>query len=46
MTLQYVKQLQLYLGKAKGLRENPTVVTVCNLDKELRAFLGNDYIPF
>ena len=34
MTLQYVKQLQLYLGKAKELRENPTVVTVCNLDKE------------
>ena len=46
MTLQYVKQLQLYLEKANGLRKNPTVTTVCNLDKELRAFLGNDYIPF
>ena len=46
MTLQYIKQLDLYLKRATNLRVNPTVDTVCNLDKELRTFCGNEYIPF
>ncbi len=45
MTLQYVKQLDLYLKRANQLRTNPTVDTVCNFDKELRAFCGDQYIP-
>ena len=46
MTIQYIKQLNTYLKKAKSLKNNPNRDSICYLDKEVRAFCGNDYIPF
>lgn len=46
MTLQYVKQLNVYLIKAKTIKDNPNINAICNLYKEIRAFLGGDYITF
>lgn len=46
MTLQYIKQIISYHQRAIELRTAPSICTVCNLNKELQAFLGRDYIPF
>lgn len=46
MTLQYIKQIISYRQRAIELRIAPSIDLVCNLNKELQAFLGQDYIPF
>lgn len=46
MNLRYVKQINDYLIKANTIRNRPSINAICNLYKEIRAFLGGDYITF
>lgn len=45
MTLQYIKQLNIYLKRAKSLKSNPNVESIYNFDREIQSFCGNKYIP-
>lgn len=45
MTLQYIKQLNSYLKRAKALKSNPNMNSICGLNKEICSFCGNDYLP-
>lgn len=44
MTLQYIKQLNVYLKRAASLKDSPNIDTVYKLNKEICAFCGKDYI--
>ena len=44
MTLQYIKQLNIYLKRAKSLKSNPNVESIYNFDREIQSFFGNKYI--
>ena len=46
MTLHHIKQIRDYTSRAKKLKSNPNINSICDLNNQIRAFLGESYLPF